>query len=467
MSEITREHAFFNIRTVLNAFVNKVENAKGYIEYLSPEGKDIVQAYESDKDNCKTLLFAAKENDEFFNNLSDEEFVEYVNICYELNKLFGLRVKNLYKVKKIIDNKRLFYFEQAYLYIDARQTGLVLSEVFPKLFSMDYYSNIVFYNEIAKLLGIEDMNHVSKIYEYDFTEHGKELFEIFIENWGKLDENKILFIEKFDEEHGTNILAENISMIRHYYLEKLLNKNDLFSGTYKFLKIESLDTYCVREYIPKFGYFIDFSIIKQLKQKSILQPSFTSFFGNDFEKPSYSFFIEPQGLEKFNNILAGMSLGMRDSYIRINPPVVFYTSNTNQVIKNHDYKPYRDDGNRNNGLESFKKNANNAPKRPMKGTIPIPSKIRASSNVELLANKNDKVSAYGGFLILAGQSVAGAISAFKLNTLFVNVWNTNIDQINFFSIQLPRCNNLDLIYDYQFLSTTDKDFEKIMRNLKL
>ena len=44
MSEITREHAFFNIRTVLNAFVNKVENAKGYIEYLSPEGKDIVQA---------------------------------------------------------------------------------------------------------------------------------------------------------------------------------------------------------------------------------------------------------------------------------------------------------------------------------------------------------------------------------------------------------------------------------------
>lgn len=103
MSEITREHAFFNIRTVLNAFVNKVENAKGYIEYLSPEGKDIVQAYESDKDNCKTLLFAAKENDEFFNNLSDEEFVEYVNICYELNKLFGLRVKNLYKVTKIKD----------------------------------------------------------------------------------------------------------------------------------------------------------------------------------------------------------------------------------------------------------------------------------------------------------------------------------------------------------------------------
>lgn len=49
-----------SLRTVLNAFVNKVENAKGYIEYLSPEGKDIVQAYESDKDNCKTLLFAAK-----------------------------------------------------------------------------------------------------------------------------------------------------------------------------------------------------------------------------------------------------------------------------------------------------------------------------------------------------------------------------------------------------------------------
>ena len=32
-----------SLRTVLNAFVKKVENAKGYIEYLSPEGKDIVQ----------------------------------------------------------------------------------------------------------------------------------------------------------------------------------------------------------------------------------------------------------------------------------------------------------------------------------------------------------------------------------------------------------------------------------------
>ena len=80
---------------------------------------------------------------EFFNSLSDKDIIDYANICYELNKLLGLRVKNLYKVKKIIDNKRLFYFEQAYLYIDARQTGLVLSEVFPKLFSMDYYSNIV------------------------------------------------------------------------------------------------------------------------------------------------------------------------------------------------------------------------------------------------------------------------------------------------------------------------------------
>lgn len=103
MSEITREHALFNIKTVLNIFVNKLENAKEYIDYLSSEGKEIVQAYESDKDDCKTLLFAAKENEEFFEGLSDENIIEYANICYELNKLFGLRVKNLYKVTKIKD----------------------------------------------------------------------------------------------------------------------------------------------------------------------------------------------------------------------------------------------------------------------------------------------------------------------------------------------------------------------------
>lgn len=103
MAEITREHALFNIRTLLNAFLNKLENAKEYIDYLSSEGKEIVQAYESDKDDCKTLLSSAKENEEFFEGLSDEDIIEYANICYELNKLFGLKVKNLYKVTKIKD----------------------------------------------------------------------------------------------------------------------------------------------------------------------------------------------------------------------------------------------------------------------------------------------------------------------------------------------------------------------------
>lgn len=32
MPKITREHALFNIKTVLNAFVNKLENAKEYID---------------------------------------------------------------------------------------------------------------------------------------------------------------------------------------------------------------------------------------------------------------------------------------------------------------------------------------------------------------------------------------------------------------------------------------------------
>lgn len=103
MAEITKEHALFNIRTLLNAFLNKLENAKEYIDYLSSEGKEIVQAYESDKDDCKTLLSSAKENEEFFEGLSDEDIIEYANICYELNKLFGLKVKNLYKVTKIKD----------------------------------------------------------------------------------------------------------------------------------------------------------------------------------------------------------------------------------------------------------------------------------------------------------------------------------------------------------------------------
>lgn len=101
MTEITREHALFNIRTLLKAFKDKIEKAKEYTEYLSVEGKEIVRFYENNNGSCKNLLHEAAENPRFFDGLSNEELVEYVNICCELNKVLGLRIKNLCKVTKI------------------------------------------------------------------------------------------------------------------------------------------------------------------------------------------------------------------------------------------------------------------------------------------------------------------------------------------------------------------------------
>jgi hypothetical protein len=283
--------------------------------------------------------------------------------------------------------------------------------------------------------------------------------------WGNLDDEKIIFLEKFDEEHGTKIVNENIPSLKYYYLEKLLNKNNLFSGTYKYLNKNSIKSYCSNTYINSLGYFIDFSTVQKLKQKSIEGPSFTTIFGEEFKKPTYSFFIEPTGLSKFNNIMTGISLGMSGMYVKINPPRYFNTSNVNQSAYYENSYLYTEDGNRDNGLDSFRKKANKTPLRPMKGSIHVPGDMRAKSNIEFFANKLDKVSSAGGAAILAEHTIIGAISAYKLNTLYINVWNTNIDKINFFTVQVPRCKNLNMIYDYEFLSTNDDDYKKIMRNL--
>ena len=58
------------IQETLNEYNKKIEEAKNYIDYLPLEGKKLVENYEKNLDNRKTLLNkgATYEEINFFNN---------------------------------------------------------------------------------------------------------------------------------------------------------------------------------------------------------------------------------------------------------------------------------------------------------------------------------------------------------------------------------------------------------------
>ncbi len=85
-----------------------------------------------------------------------------------------------------------------------------------------------------------------------------------------------------------------------------------------------------------------------------------------------------------------------------------------------------------------------------------------------MKNKTDKISTVGGAAILIAQGICGVASAWNLNRLYVSIWTEEIEdcKADFFTIQIPRCNNLDLEYWYVPVSCGDSDFREIMERVR-
>ena len=102
MSSATREFAIAKTRETLRAYIKKIENARGYFDYLSQEGREIVEMYDNNTGGNKDLLQQACEDDDFFFGMTDEMVLKYADICYRMNKLFDLKVKNSYPIDKLV-----------------------------------------------------------------------------------------------------------------------------------------------------------------------------------------------------------------------------------------------------------------------------------------------------------------------------------------------------------------------------
>ena len=102
------------IQETLNEYNEKIEEAKNYIDYLPLEGKKLVENYEKNLDNRKTLLNKAVEDKSFFETLTDEQVFNLLRICQALIKKFELVIKednNMIEKKNNLDKAMLLLEE--------------------------------------------------------------------------------------------------------------------------------------------------------------------------------------------------------------------------------------------------------------------------------------------------------------------------------------------------------------------
>ena len=114
MAKMTRRMAEAKIQETLNEYNKKIEEAKNYIDYLPLEGKKLVENYEKNLDNRKTLLNKAAEDKSFFETLTDEQVFNLLRICQALIKKFELVIKkdnNMNEKKNNLDKAMLLLEE--------------------------------------------------------------------------------------------------------------------------------------------------------------------------------------------------------------------------------------------------------------------------------------------------------------------------------------------------------------------
>ena len=109
MGEATREFAIAKTIEILRAYVRKIEDARGYLDCLSPEGRQIVEDYDKDADGQKTLLLKASGSEDFFSGMPDEAVLAYADVCRKMNERFELNVKEVYPIERLAADKKGFW----------------------------------------------------------------------------------------------------------------------------------------------------------------------------------------------------------------------------------------------------------------------------------------------------------------------------------------------------------------------
>ena len=105
MADATRRRTMYQIQQILKAYKAKLEKAATYRDFLSAEGKSLTDNYMEENSESKSLIEKAISEPNFFLNMENDNLIRYSDVCMKLNKLLKLKVHDVERIKKIVNDK--------------------------------------------------------------------------------------------------------------------------------------------------------------------------------------------------------------------------------------------------------------------------------------------------------------------------------------------------------------------------
>ena len=209
MADATRRRTIYQIQQILKAYKAKLEEASTYRDFLSAEGKSLTDDYIEENSETKSLIEKAVSEPSFFLNMENDNLIRYSDVCIKLNKLLKLKVHDVERIKKIV-NDNFFITSDA-----QRITSFAEVEL----------GRIVTYN-----VGEEeriDANNILNKGLYDVEWEVEDVGGNFYENIGEEDWRYLDIIQVADQKItaviGNYFLVLNEKKDHTYKIDKIIN----------------------------------------------------------------------------------------------------------------------------------------------------------------------------------------------------------------------------------------------------
>ena len=217
MAELVRKDTELFIKEILTEYARKIRSVNKNV--LAAE---VLPLFNPRMDAFYKLVTSEDMDNHIFSRLNEKGMEELTDLCRSLAELYELRttITN----SQVQDAEKFYSFHDGVFYIDARNTGVTISQIFKDVFGTTWEQDSDFYMEIChKCLGIDKPNKISGEYKVNLKFDGNDettednefgrimrnhyISELYINNDSKkTKEEGFRFLKNFDEEHGTKII---------------------------------------------------------------------------------------------------------------------------------------------------------------------------------------------------------------------------------------------------------------------
>ncbi|MBR1722258.1 MAG: DUF4474 domain-containing protein [Treponema sp.] len=238
MAQLRRKEAEQLIKEILTEYARKIRSAREK-DY---EGKLRQQLFTPRMAAFYKLVKSEDIYSYIFNRLNDEGIKELTELCQHLAKWYELDTAIAHN--QVQNDDDFYSFQEGVFYIDARNTGVTISQIFKKVFpETSWEKDKEFYTEICnKCLGIDDPNRINGEYRASLQFDGEDetsednefgrimrqkyISDRFAESGDEGVATGRIILKEFDYKYGTEICkseTDNYAIQDRVYHELIPN----------------------------------------------------------------------------------------------------------------------------------------------------------------------------------------------------------------------------------------------------